>query len=90
MTRYEWAPSAARHRVSRARARHVIETALLAIPVVDEEGEPDPDLVLLLGEDPNGVPLEIIVRLLADDRARVIHVMKMRAKYRTTYDETTR
>lgn len=89
VTRYEWAPSAAKHRVSRARARHV-DTAPTAFPVADEDGEPDPNLLLFLGDDPNGVPLEIMVRLLGEDAVRIFHVMPMRPKYQPLYDQMTR
>lgn len=89
MVRYQWARSAAKHRVSRVRIRHVLETAAVAFPLFDEHGEPDPDLLLFVGDDPGGVPLEIVVRLLPDDVVRVIHAMKLRAKYRHLYDETT-
>jgi hypothetical protein len=90
VTRYEWAPSAAKHGVAHARARHVLDTAPTAFPVADEDGEPDPDLLLFLGDDPNGVPLEIVVRLLGDDAVRIFHVMPMRPKYRPLYDQMTR
>jgi hypothetical protein len=30
----------------------------MAFPVKDEDGDPDPDLLLFLGDAPNGVPLE--------------------------------
>lgn len=68
----------------------MLDTAPLAFPVADEDGEPDPNLLLVVGDDPNGVPLEILVRLLGDDAVRVIHVMKMRPKYRPLYDQATR
>ena len=90
MTRYEWAASAARHRVSRHRARHVIENAAVVFALPDDVGEPDPDLVLVVGDDPGVVPLEIVVRLLDEDTVRVIHVMKMRTKYQPQHDEATR
>jgi hypothetical protein len=90
VTRYEWAPSAAKHGIARARARHVLDTAPTAFPVADEDGEPDPDLLLFLGDDPNGVPLEIMVRLRGHDAVRVFHVMPMRPKYRPLYDHMTR
>lgn len=90
MTRYEWAPSAAKHRVAQRRARHVIDNATVVFPLTGDDGEPDPDLVLVVGDDPGGVPLEIVVRLLDGGAVRVIHVMKMRARYRPQYDRATR
>jgi len=80
VTRYEWAPSAARHGVSRARAAHVIDRATHAFEVRDEDGEIEPSLALF----------EIVVRIMEDDKIRVIHVMKMRTKYRPLYQQATR
>jgi hypothetical protein len=90
VVRYEWAESAARHRISRHRARHVIETASVALQVADEDGDPDPDLLLFLGDDPNGVPLEVIVRNLRNGAVRVFHVMPMRPQYRSHYEQMPR
>lgn len=75
--------------MARDRARHVLETAPIAIPLHDDGGEQDPDLLLFVGDDPNGVPLEVVVRL-SGDTVRVIHVMRMRPKYRPLYDQVTR
>ena len=55
----------------------MLDTAPLAYPLDENE----PDLLLVLGDDPNGVPLEIVVRV-GDDTVRVLHVMRMRPKYR--------
>lgn len=90
MATYEWTRSASKHRVSRARALHVLETAPIAFPLLDREGEPDPRMLLFVGDDPHGVPLEIVVRLPGEDVVRVIHVMPMRPKYRPLYDRLTR
>jgi hypothetical protein len=88
VTRYEWAPSASKHRVSRARAQHVLETVPVAYPLPGAEGEPDPALLLFVGDDPGGVPLEVVVRLLDDGTVHAIHVMKLRPKYRPLYEST--
>ncbi len=68
MSEYDWAPSAAKHGISRARARPVIETATVVVAHPDEDGEPDPALLFYLGEDPNGVLVEVLLRLVEDGR----------------------
>lgn len=87
---FDWAPSAAKHRISRARAQHVIETATVVVHHPDENGEPDPDLLFYLGEDPNGVLLEVPLRLVDGGAPRVFHVMKIRPQYRALYDQLSR
>lgn len=84
----EWAPSAARHGVSRARVEHVLDTTPLAFPVREEDGDPRSDLLLVVGDDPNGVPLEVMVRAVAEDTFLVFHAMRLRRKYRYLYDLT--
>jgi hypothetical protein len=44
--------------------------------------EPDgPDLILFLGPDQHGVPLEILALQQTEGDIRVIHAMKMTSKY---------
>lgn len=74
--------SAARHGISRDRARYVIEhcSCPLYPPTPDDE-----DLAVFLGPDPGGVPLEVIGVELAGGDLLVIHVMKLRRRYRDDY-----
>ncbi|HUG48150.1 MAG TPA: toxin [Candidatus Limnocylindria bacterium] len=76
----EFRPSAFRHRISQARARYVIEHCPMPLyePPVSERA----DLVLFLGLDPNGVPLEVVAVELTDRGLLAIHAMKMRTRYR--------
>lgn len=77
-----FAPSSARHGISEDRARYVAETC--ACPLYS--GRPgDEDLVIFLGPDQNGVPLEVMGIELADEQLLVIHAMKLRPKYRDAY-----
>jgi hypothetical protein len=49
---------------------------------------PDPealDLVVFLGPDPNGIPLEVVGVELADGDLLVIHAMRLRRKYMADY-----
>jgi hypothetical protein len=48
-----------------------------------EAGESD--LVLFLGPDQNGVPLEVVAVEQANGDLLVIHIMQMRPKYTETY-----
>jgi hypothetical protein len=43
------------------------------------------DLIVFLGPDSNGVPLEVIGVELADEDLLVIHAMKLRRRYRDDY-----
>jgi hypothetical protein len=48
--------------------------------VVDPSADED-QLVLVLGPDDRGVPLEVVAVELRDGDLLVIHAMRMRAKY---------
>lgn len=74
--------SAFRHGISRDRARHVVEHC--ACPLYPPNPD-DEDLVVFLGPDAGGVPLEVIGVELAGGDLLVIHVMKLRRKYRDDY-----
>ena len=43
--------------------------------------------ILCLGDDPDGVALEVMAVELSDDALYVIHAMPLRAKYRAQYEE---
>ncbi len=81
--------SAYRHGISPARATFVIEHSGRPLYVVD----PSPDeahLVLFLGPDQRGVPVEVVVVELRGGDLLVIHAMRMRAKYAGAYAEVMR
>jgi hypothetical protein len=77
------APSAARHGISRVRARYVVEHC--ACPLYSEEPA-DEDLVIYLGLDANGVPLEVMGIELADESLLIVHAMKLRPKYQDAFE----
>ncbi len=79
----KFGPSATRHRISRERIAHVIRNC--PMPLWPPEDGSDPDLVLFLGPDANGVPLEIVAIELANDDLYVIHAMRLRARYVVDY-----
>jgi len=75
--------SAERHGISIERARYVVEhcPAPLYSPEPDEE-----DLVIFLGPDEHGVPLEVMGIELAGGDLLVIHAMRLRPKYRDAFE----
>ncbi len=84
-----WARSATRHRISRERSRYVIEHCALRFdqePPDDAPAAADRRLVFL-GDDSNGVPLEVVAIELRDASLFVIHAMPLRDTYRRQYEE---
>jgi len=74
------------------RARHVLENCLAILEEDPPPGRPnaiDPRLVFL-GEDPEGLPLEVIAVESDQELLTVIHVMELRPRYRGTYEEVRR
>lgn len=81
---YRFARSAARHGIARARAAHVI--ANCPDPIYEITESPDePDRVLFLGPDQDGVPLEVIAVELDGGDLLVIHAMRLRTSYLDDY-----
>ena len=78
--RIRWARSATKHRVGRARSRHVIEHATLRFRVPPPAGQGD-DRVVYLGRDAGGIPLEVVAIEVEDGGLFVIHAMPMRRRY---------
>lgn len=85
----KWARSAGRHRISRERSRYVIEHCGLRFEQPPPAGAPadaDPRLVYL-GDDANGVALEVMAIELEGGGLLVIHAMPLRDWYREQYEE---
>lgn len=85
----KWARSATRHRISRERSRYVIEHCGLRFEQPPPAGAPadaDPRLVYL-GDDAEGVALEVMAIELEDGSLLVIHAMPLRDRYREQYQE---
>lgn len=86
----KWAKSADKHHVDRWRSRYVIEHArLILIQRATPPARPD-DQLLFLGDDPDGVPLEVIGVEGSTGGVLVIHAMRMRKKYVEQYEEAKR
>lgn len=87
-----WARAATKHRISRERSRYVIEHCRLRF-----EQEPPADApekaslrLVFLGDDEEGVALEVMAVELEDDALLVIHAMPLRDRYRKQYEEANK
>ena len=78
--------SASRHGISEERSRHVV---LHCVRPLYPSSEGD-DLVLFLGPDANGVPLEVVAVERADGGYVVIHAMRLRPGYAAQFAEEMR
>lgn len=88
----KWARAATRHRISRERSRYVIEHCGLFFeqdPPADSPEDVSPRLVFL-GDDADGIALEVMAVELEDEALLVIHAMPLRDRYRKQYEETKR
>jgi hypothetical protein len=90
--RISWTHASRRHGVARRDARYVVVHCGLVFLQPAPTGSAVPeDRFVYLGDDPSGRPLEVIgVELETEDgeeHLRVIHVMELRAKYRSQYEE---
>lgn len=84
-----WTRAATKHRISRERSRYVIEYCGLRF-----EQDPPSDApenaslrLIFLGDDDEGVALEVMAVELEDDTLLVIHAMPLRDHYRKQYEE---
>lgn len=84
-----WARAATKHRISRERSRYVIEHCGLRFerdPPVEAPENASSRLVFL-GDDAEGIALEVMAVELEDDALLVIHAMPLRDRYRNQYEE---
>lgn len=88
LKRLSWARSATRHRISRERARQVIENVRLVLKEDPPLGAPAHASIRLvfLGTDKRGCRLEVMA-IQRKDGLRVIHAMSLRKRYQTDYEE---
>jgi hypothetical protein len=70
--------SARKHGVTEHQIRHALDHARL---VADLEDDTSPARTLVLGPDPAGNMLELVVLHFDDGRDMVIHAMPMRRQY---------
>ena len=79
--------SAARHGIHPARVRYIVEQCATPLYSYDPDRE---SLVLFLGPDPRGIPLEVVGVELADGDLLIIHAMRLRERHRDDYNEVMR
>jgi hypothetical protein len=84
--RYSWAQSATKHNIAKHRSRYVIEHCGQPYALPPEPLE-RPERLLFLGDDRDGIALEVVAIELLDGTLRVIHSMDMRPKYNRLYKE---
>lgn len=77
-----YARSAFRHGISRERIAYVVDHC--EFPLVEPE-ETGRDVVVFLGDDWRGVPLEVAGIELEGGDVLVIHAMRLRRKYADDY-----
>ncbi len=79
--------SAARHGIRRDRSRYVVEHCPCPLYSSDQD---QVDVIMFLGPDAHGVPLEVFGLELADGDLLVIHAMKLRERFREEYARVMR
>lgn len=86
--RITFARSATRHRISRERSLYVIEHCGIQFIQGYWESLSDVDQrVVFVGDDLEGVALEVIAVEQEEDEFMVIHAMDLRSRLRTLYEE---
>lgn len=79
--------SATKHRISRERSGHVVDTAhTIILEPAPKDSPVEDDRIVFLGPDPNGVMLEVMA-IATDQGLLIIDAMKMRRKYRPFLDK---
>jgi hypothetical protein len=76
-----FARSAKRHGISHERARYVVEHC--GVPLYQPVRAGQHVVVMFLGLDQHGVPLEIAAVEAASEELIVIHAMRLRRKFRS-------
>jgi hypothetical protein len=86
-----FARSATKHRISRERSLYVIEHSGKAVDVPMPVGPLGGDnRIMFLGDDSEGVALEVIAAESSTDVLVVIHAMRLRKRYHSLYEEAKR
>jgi hypothetical protein len=87
--RIRFARSATRHRISRERSLYVVEQCgIQFIKRRRSEGRHGPDKhVLFLGDDLEGVAIEVLAAEDMEEEFTVIHAMNLRRKFAGLYEE---
>jgi hypothetical protein len=85
----KWARSATKHRISRERSRYVIEHCGLRFKQRPPANAPvgASSRLVFLGDDTDGVALEVMAVELDKENLLVIHAMPLRDRYQKQYEE---
>jgi hypothetical protein len=88
----KWARSATKHRISRERSRYVIEHCGLRFKQEAPANAPvgASSRLVFLGDDTDGIALEVMAVELDDENLLVIHSMPLRDRYQKQYEEATK
>ena len=84
-----WARAATKHRVRRQHSGYVIEHCGLRFRVPPPAGHGDERLIYI-GDDADGLALEVMAVELGPDELYVIHAMPLRKQYRAQYEQAKR
>jgi len=79
--------SATKHSITHDQIRYVIDHCGLPFTVPAPPGAAGGDRLLFLGDDSQGVPLEVVALEVEETDLLVIHAMKMRPRYQQPYEE---
>ena len=82
-----FARSARKHHVSHDRAAYVVTHCQMVLPQPPPAGDPDDhdERLVFLGDDRNGIALEIVAVEGVAGELLVIHAQRLRAKHRAAY-----
>ncbi|HVY77544.1 MAG TPA: hypothetical protein VG898_03460 [Solirubrobacterales bacterium] len=78
-----WTRSATKHRISRERSAHVVRTCALRFAWRSHDGPLsfEDSRIMFLGDDNEGIGLEVVALEVGDEAFRVIHAMEVRRKH---------
>lgn len=91
MLTLRFAKSASKHHVSHERAAYVINHCQVVLPQAPSTSDLDDhdERLVFLGDDRNGIPLEIVAIEGVTGELLVIHAQKLRGKNRAAYKRVT-
>lgn len=87
MLKVRLARSASKHHISADRAAYIVDHCGLVLPEPPPRLDPNDndERLVFLGDDQNGISLEVVAIELENDELLVIHAQRLRAKNRGSY-----
>ncbi|MDP9075187.1 MAG: hypothetical protein M3N98_13700 [Actinomycetota bacterium] len=91
MITLRFAKSANKHHVAHERAAYVVNHCQVVLPQPPPAGDPDDhdERLVFLGDDRNGIALEVVAIEGVTGELLVIHAQKLRNKNRAAYRRVT-